>query len=89
MGMIQILERGGNDVRKFEDSLKMAKEGVMMACELFEEMKDQFSERGNYGERYSQRGDYGERYSQRGGYYGRDYDEMSERRYRDTMGRYR
>jgi hypothetical protein len=55
------MERGGNDVHRFEESLKMAKEGIMEACEIFEDMKEQFSERGGYGERYSQR------YSQRGG----------------------
>lgn len=89
MGLIHIMERGGNDVHRFEESLKMAKEGIMEACEIFEDMKEQFSERGGYGERYSQRysqrGDYGER----GRYMSRDCDEMPERRYRDSMGRYR
>ena len=77
MGMIHILERGGDDVRQFSEALKMAKEGIMEACELFEDMKAQFSERGGYGERYSQR------------YSNRDWDGMSERRGRDSMGRYR
>lgn len=81
MSLIHIMERGGEDVRRFEESLKMAKAGIKEACEIFEEMKDQFSERGGYGERYSQR--YGERYS------GREWDEMPERRGRDSMGRYR
>lgn len=81
MSLIRIMERGGDDVRRFEESLKMAKEGIKEACEIFEEMKMQFSERGGYGERYSQR--YGERYS------GREWDEMPERRGRDSMGRYR
>lgn len=81
MSLIRIMERGGEDVRRFEESLKMAKAGIKEACEIFEEMKEQFSERGGYGERYSQR--YGERYS------GREWDEMPERRGRDSMGRYR
>lgn len=83
MGLIHIMERGGEDVRRFEDSLKMAKAGIKEACEIFEEMKEQFSERGGYGERYSQR------YGERGGYSGREYDDMPERRGRDSMGRYR
>lgn len=91
--MIVLHERNEGDVRRFEESLKMAKAGIHEACEIFEDMKEQFSERGgSYGERYSQRGDYGERggYSQRGGYYGREWDEMMpERRYRDSMGRFR
>lgn len=81
MSLIRIMERGGEDVRRFEESLKMAKAGIKEACEIYEEMKEQFSERGGYGERYSQR--YGERYS------GREWDEMPERRGRDSMGRYR
>jgi len=81
MSLIRIMERGGDDVRRFEESLKMAKQGIKEACEIFEEMKEQFSERGSYGERYSQR--YGERYSSR------DMDDMYERRGRDSMGRYR
>lgn len=85
MGIIHIMERGGDDVRRFEESLRMAKEGIKEACEIFEDMKSQFSERSSYGERYSQRGDYGER----GHYSPRDWDEMPERRYRDSMGRYR
>lgn len=80
MGLIHIMERGGEDVRRFEESLKMAKAGIKEACEIFEEMKEQFSERGGYGERYSQR------YGERGGYSGREYDDMPERR---GGGRYR
>lgn len=79
MGLIHIMERSSDgDVRRFEESLKMAKEGVMEACEIFEDMKAQFSERGGYGERY------GRRYGHRD-----DWDGMDERRGRDSMGRYR
>lgn len=77
MGMIHIFERGGDDVRQFGEAIKMAKEGIMEACEIWEDMKAQFSERGSYGERYSQR------------YNNRDWDDMHERRGRDSMGRYR
>ena len=77
MGLIHIMERSSdNDVRRFEEGLKMAKEGIMEVCDLYEEMKSQFSERG-YGERY------GNRYGHR-----EDWD-MYERRGRDSMGRYR
>lgn len=81
MGLIHIMERSNDsDVRRFEESLKMAKEGVMEACEIFEDMKAQFSERGSYGERYGHRGGYSRR---------EDWDGMDERRGRDSMGRYR
>ena len=80
MGMIHILERGGDDSHRFDEAMKRAKSGLMEACEIWEDMKDSLSERG---------GSYGERYSERGGYYGREWDDMNERRYRDSMGRYR
>lgn len=76
------MERSSDSqVRRFEEGLKMAKEGIMEACEVFEDMKAQFSERG-YGSRggYSGRGGYGQR---------EDWDSMDERRGRDSMGRYR
>ena len=78
--LIDYSERG-DEVRRFDDSLKRAKSGIMEACELWEDMKSQFSERGSYGERYSDR-------ARRGGYSPRDWDEMDERRYRDGRGRY-
>lgn len=85
MGLIHIMERNSDsDVRQFEESLRMAKEGIKEACEIFEEMKAQFGER--YGERYGERGSS----RMRGGYSRRDdYGEFEERRGRDSMGRYR
>ena len=80
MGMLTIFERGGDDAKRFDMALKKAKAGLMEACEIWEDMVDQFSERG---------GSYEERYSQRGGYRGREWDDMPERRSRDGMGRYR
>ena len=77
MGFIHIMERNGESER-FESALMKAKKGIMEAYEIFSDMKEEFGERGGYGERY------GERY--RGGYHGRDYDEMGERR--DSRGRY-
>lgn len=77
-------ERGGSDVTEFKKAAKMAKEGIEMMCELAEEMADQFGERrgGGYGSR--------EGYGSRGGYGRRDdeYEEFSERRMRDSRGRY-
>lgn len=82
MGMIHIFERSGDDAKRFDEAMKMAKEGLMEACEIWEDMKAQFSER--YGERWSPRD--GMQY--RHGMSERDWD-MQERRGRDSMGRYR
>ena len=85
MGYRVISFRGdGSDVREFKEAAMMAKEGIEKMCELADEMRDRYSERGSYGERYDMR----DGYSQRGGYYGREEDEMHERRYRDSRGRY-
>ena len=83
MGVIHIMERGGEDLREYKKALKMAKEGIEMICELSDDMEDQYGERGDYS-RYRMRG-YGERR-----YYRRDddWDDMNERRYRDSRGRY-
>jgi len=92
MGMIHIFERGGDDAKRFDEAMKRAKSGLMEACEIWEDMKSQFSERGSYSDHNS----YGERWSPREdamqyrhGMYDREYDGMYERRYRDGMGRYR
>lgn len=84
--MIVLRERNEGDVERFELALKKAEKGAKEAREIFEEMKDQFGERGAYSERYgdSERRGYWN-YSRRDG----DWDEMDERRYRDSMGRYR
>ena len=79
---------GGDEVREYKAALKEAKkslerahEAIETICELSDEMEDEYSERGDYG-RYSRRGDYYRRDE-------RDWDDMHERRYRDSMGRYR
>ena len=76
MGLIHIMERGGEDYREYKKAVKMAKEAIETICELTEEMEEQFGERGGS--------------HMRGGYY-RDgeMDGMHERRGRDSMGRYR
>lgn len=82
MGLIHIFERGGDDAKQFDQAMKMAKAGLMEACEIWEDMKAELSERGEYGER----GAYGERSrSMRRDEIG----EWGERRGRDSMGRYR
>lgn len=78
--MIVLHERNEGDVRRFEESLRMAKAGIKEACEIFEDMKEQFSERGDYS-RYSAR-------DHQGMYRREEWDEMPERRYRDARGRY-
>ena len=78
MGMLHIFERGGDDVRRFDEAMKRAKSGLMEACEIWQDMKDQFS----YGER--------DDYSERSRSMRRDeIGEWGERRGRDSMGRYR
>lgn len=72
--MYVIRERYEGDAERFEMALKKAKSGIKEAWELFEDMKDQFGERGSYGERYGER--YGSHYSRR------DDEDWSERRYR-------
>lgn len=81
MGYRVISFRGRSESREFDEALDMAKEGMARVCELAEEMRDRYGERGNYG----MRGSYGRR----------DHDEWEdddmygERRMRDSRGRYR
>lgn len=61
MGLIHIMERS-DDVRYFEDALKRAKSGVKEMCDIWEDMKSQFSERSSYSRRDDERD---EHYSER------------------------
>lgn len=73
--------RGRSESHEFDEALEMAKEGMTRVCELAEEMRDRYGERGNYGDRYGMRGGYGRR----------DWDDddmYGERRRRDSRGRY-
>lgn len=71
MGLIHIMERGGDDYREYKKAVKMAKEAIDTICELTEEMEEEYGERG-YGER---------RTHMRGGYYRQgEWDGMDERR---------
>ena len=80
MGMIHIFSERSDDARRFDEAMKMAKEGLMEACEIWEDMKAQFSERDGM----PQRGSYGERRMYRRDEYDRGMDERS----RDSRGRW-
>ena len=43
MGIVRIMERGGDDLHDYKKALKMAKKGIDMLCELSEEMEDKYS----------------------------------------------
>ena len=48
MGLIHIMERGGDDYREYKKAVKKAKEAIETICDLTEDMEDQYS--------YSERG---------------------------------
>ena len=79
MGYRVISFRGRSESREFDEALDMAKEGMARVCELAEEMRDRYGERGYYGDRYGRR-DHDE---------WEDDDMYGERRRRGSMGRYR
>ena len=78
MGLIHIMERGGDDYREYKKAVKKAKEAIDTICELTEDMEEEFG--------YKERNE-----SYMRGSYRRDgeWGEMPERRGRDSMGRYR
>lgn len=57
MGLIRIMERGGEDYRDYKKALKTAKKAIETLCELTEEMEGEYG----YGERYGERDEMGER----------------------------
>lgn len=59
MGLIHIMERGGDDYRDYKKAVKIAKEAIDTICELTEDMEDKYSERSSYRMRsgYSRRDD--------------------------------
>lgn len=67
MGWIVDLSEKSGDVRRFDEAIRKAKSGIKEACEIWEDMKEEFSER-RYSERYSHRDR-------------DDWDDMSEKRY--------
>ena len=78
--MIIFRERHEGDAERFESALWKAKKGIKEACEIYEDMKDEFSERGRYNDRYNEHYNQRGGYDDRGGYYGREWDDMPERR---------
>lgn len=56
MGLLHIMERGGEDYREYKRNLKMAKKAIETLCELTEDMEEEFGEKG-----YSRREDMDER----------------------------
>ena len=47
MGLIRLMERGGNDYHEYKKALKMAKKAIETLCELTEDMESEYG----YGER--------------------------------------
>ena len=74
MGLVHILERGGEDYREYKKHLMTAKKSIEALCDLTESMEHEFG--------------YGERSDRYRGYAARDWSEMDERRSRDSRGRY-
>lgn len=56
MGLIRLMERGGDDLHEYKKALKMAKKSIDILCELTEEMEDEYGygERGSYRRREEQ-----------------------------------
>ena len=67
MGLLHIMERSGDDAKRFDEAMKRAKSGLMEACEIWEDMKAQFSERGGASYRYREDWDEFEERGGRGG----------------------
>ena len=57
MGLIRIMEKGGDDYRDYKKELKKAKKAIEALCQITEEMEDEFG----YSERYGERDDVEER----------------------------
>ena len=56
MGLIRLMERGGDDLHEYKKALKMAKKSIEILCDLTEEMEDEYGygERGSYRRREEQ-----------------------------------
>lgn len=50
MGLVHIMERGGDDYREYKKALKTAKKSIETLCDLTEDMEDEYGirERGKY-----------------------------------------
>ena len=56
MGLIRLMERGGDDLHEYKKALKMAKKSIDILCDLTEEIEDEYGygERGSYRRREEQ-----------------------------------
>ena len=56
MGLVRLMERGGDDLHEYKKALKTAKKSIDTLCELTEEMEEEYgySERGSYRRRDEQ-----------------------------------
>ena len=45
MGIIRIMERGGDELYEYKKALKMAKHAIDTICDLTSEMEEEYSER--------------------------------------------
>ena len=62
MGIVHIMERGGEELHEYKKAVKKAKEAIDAICELSEEMEDKYSERSRMrGYRDGEWDDYSER----------------------------
>lgn len=43
MGLIRLMERGGDDLYEYKKALKMAKKAVEKLCKLSDEMEEKYS----------------------------------------------
>ena len=59
MGLIHIMERGGDDEYRFKKALKTAKYAIEEICELSDKMEDAYGDRmsSRMSRRYSRRDD--------------------------------
>ena len=64
MGLIRLMERGGDDLHEYKKALKTAKKAIDTLCEITEEMENEYSERGSY-RRHDEQEDMYERGSMR------------------------
>ncbi len=63
MGIVHIMERGGEDLYEYKKALKMAKRSIETLCDLSEDMEDKYRERGGMRDsEYEDRSGYRRRY---------------------------
>lgn len=102
--MVIFKERHDGDAKRFEEALRTARHKLKEANDIFEDMKEQFSDRNSYGDVYSDKGyggfsnrdEAGQMDSHGSGMSNRDWDEYKQfrefqkfqQRSRNSMGQY-